>query len=722
MGRITAILVALLGFLLVPLTASAQALADRLPDDAILYIGWRGTSDLGAGYEQSHLKRILDQSDWSKLLNQSLPGLIAKASDQNPTAAQVVQIICAFGQPLWQHASAFYFGGLDFTDPQHPNPRLALLCDAGDQADAMTDKAMSLVEMAGKNFPIKIFVKSFGQLVVISTFEWAEHPQQRLSARTEFTSTMAQVGEDPVLAVYLDGQRMLKQIDTVVATSHDPGAAAMWLRVREALGLDGLLRVAATDRFAGGDFCGQLFVACPSPRVGLMSLLDEPALSDDLLKTIPSTATMAMAGQFDLGKLFSQVRRGIQLISPATAAEFDAIVVQAGAFLDVDIQKDLLGAFGSEWAAYSDPSIGGVGPLGTVFINHAADATRLETSLTKLEQFADTAIGAVEQANLPWLTVEFRHETVDGLNLHYAALPLITPAWAIQSGFWYASLYPQVTVSAATAGQSSSLRDNAAYQDMRKRLGGPASVNAVAFVDTAKLAPQGYQTLLMTTRLFLGAGDLVGLEAPPMVVPPLSKIMPELDASGGIAWTDEAGYHSTSIEPFPGAAALSAGGNMSAQTLSAAPVLVSILVPSLNRARETANRVKCASNMRQIGLGILLYQNDNGGKYPPDLGTLLNAEDLTLPVFLCPSSGTQLPPGWGQWTADQKANWINANADYIYVGAGMKSGGGPSQVVMYERDEDHHDGINILFADGHVEFERLSQAHRLIDQIKPPRP
>jgi prepilin-type N-terminal cleavage/methylation domain-containing protein/prepilin-type processing-associated H-X9-DG protein len=45
-------------------------------------------------------------------------------------------------------------------------------------------------------------------------------------------------------------------------------------------------------------------------------------------------------------------------------------------------------------------------------------------------------------------------------------------------------------------------------------------------------------------------------------------------------------------------------------------LLISILLPSLNRARETANRVKCASNLRQIGQGFLLYSNENKQAYP----------------------------------------------------------------------------------------------------------
>src|SRR5947209_12690281 len=45
-------------------------------------------------------------------------------------------------------------------------------------------------------------------------------------------------------------------------------------------------------------------------------------------------------------------------------------------------------------------------------------------------------------------------------------------------------------------------------------------------------------------------------------------------------------------------------------------LLISILLPSLSRARETANRVKCGSNLRQIGQGLQLYANENNGNFP----------------------------------------------------------------------------------------------------------
>ncbi len=243
-------------------------------------------------------------------------------------------------------------------------------------------------------------------------------------------------------------------------------------------------------------------------------------------------------------------------------------------------------------------------------------------------------------------------------------------------------------------------------------------------------------------------------------------------------------------------------------------LLISILLPSLNRARETANRVKCASNLRQIGQAILLYSNDNKGPYPrtfysgtgemngsdigvegylntanltggqittgnsgltdpfagaattwtsttPQAGSslinnvpqalflLIRTEDITSAVFICPSSNAVSDVyGGGTNTALNQINFTNIanNLSYSYanpypdtgaLGSGFKmvqgleptfavaadinpgtsSANGNSNVMapntsssgssMREGNSNNHgqDGQNVLYGDGHVEFQ-----------------
>src|SRR6185436_19766564 len=125
---------------------------------------------------------------------------------------------------------------------------------------------------------------------------------------------------------------------------------------------------------------------------------------------------------------------------------------------------------------------------------------------------------------------------------------------------------------------------------------------------------------------------------------------------------DAAGWHAHAISPFPLSQVMGSDPTLS---VAAPALMASILLPSLNRARETANRVKCASNERQIGQAMLLYSNDNKGRYPPDLGTLLKTQDITIEVFVCPSSSNAIPAEVRGAPVDVQAAWVNANASYI---------------------------------------------------------
>ena len=219
-------------------------------------------------------------------------------------------------------------------------------------------------------------------------------------------------------------------------------------------------------------------------------------------------------------------------------------------------------------------------------------------------------------------------------------------------------------------------------------------------------------------------------------------------------------------------------------------LLISILLPSLNRAREQANRVKCASNLRQIGQGIQMYANENKGNFPrtyfnpagtepagvradttgaaqaksfgdapgqpgpvlannvtSSLFLLLKTQDLTSEVFICPSSQGERDTFAGK-SVQERSNFtsIPLNLTYSYIcpfpskaarDAGFKlnytltsdfaiagdinpgtTGGQPKDDVvtprpnsarndMQKANSNNHngDGQNILYADGHVEFQ-----------------
>jgi len=148
------------------------------------------------------------------------------------------------------------------------------------------------------------------------------------------------------------------------------------------------------------------------------------------------------------------------------------------------------------------------------------------------------------------------------------------------------------------------------------------------------------------------------------------------------------------------------------------PCLLSILLPSLNRARETANRVKCASNMRMIGTAMMLYANENRGMYPPKLEALILTQEIQSDAFTCPSSNDTAAPGA---TPQAQAQTLSAGGhlSYVYVGQRMNTASPAYAVLLYEPLSNHNkDGINVLFGDGHVEFISRSAAPQMIGELQ----
>ena len=121
-------------------------------------------------------------------------------------------------------------------------------------------------------------------------------------------------------------------------------------------------------------------------------------------------------------------------------------------------------------------------------------------------------------------------------------------------------------------------------------------------------------------------------------------------------------------------------------------LLVSILLPSLGRAKELARQTICATNLHQINIGINLYATDNDGYVPPFmnyswyiwtyapmtirdryvlgshdglwcLGLMVELQEGSREVLFCPSQ----PSPWHQYeTPENPWTRTNCNSSYTY--------------------------------------------------------
>ena len=97
-------------------------------------------------------------------------------------------------------------------------------------------------------------------------------------------------------------------------------------------------------------------------------------------------------------------------------------------------------------------------------------------------------------------------------------------------------------------------------------------------------------------------------------------------------------------------------------TIAIIAILAAILLPALNAAREKANKISCASNLRQVGYAIMNYTSDNDDFYPRARNSsdtnyytwskyfIVSAKYITYKGMLCPVAKNAMGSYWlSQW-------------------------------------------------------------------------
>jgi prepilin-type processing-associated H-X9-DG protein len=296
------------------------------------------------------------------------------------------------------------------------------------------------------------------------------------------------------------------------------------------------------------------------------------------------------------------------------------------------------------------------------------------------------------------------------MKVHYLAVPMVAPAWAVRDGNLYIALYPQMVAAAADHVWAArpSLLDNERFAAMRGTAG-DAKVSSFGWVDVPNNVGDGYQSSIMLTRLAAGMADMMGVDAPAMVLPPLHKLRAHLSPVAGFGWSDDKGWHMRSTSPFPGASYLGTPGNAA---MSQYMMMAGMMMPAMVSARSTAQATSSLNNMRQIAVAMHTWAQEHDGRLPEKLGPALLEYTGDAHVFVHPQAGGFVP-------IEPDQAWFDRNADYIYVAGGKKltdfREGTSNAVMMFEKQRWAQQGmIAVLFVDGHVQRIVIPQADEML--------
>ncbi len=421
-------------------------------------------------------------------------------------------------------------------------------------------------------------------------------------------------------------------------------------------------------------------------------------LGTDILNLVPADATALSALVFDLEPIYDNILWFLQQANGQQPPIEQWLRDNTG----IDLSEDLFAALGKRIAAYQSPSTGGGSLASTVAVVEIADADAMRRLLDKISQNITEQIAPLTRA-----TVSIRQwELLTGetaWSLSFPSIPApIEPSWTIYENKWLIKAATPTTLQAAIDLLSDQDRTTFASNEhlLAEANSDASDALLIHYLDSAFYAQRGYGLLNIGAAAISNFVQARGVESRigESRIPTYNTLMRNLRPTIAVAkWQGDDLLYTFTANPSATshiAALLGSQGPLSLSAGLALPAFsFATAMPAMSRARESAQQIRSASNIRQMLMGLMSYAADHNDSFADSLQTLVE-NDILTPDMLQSVYG----PAW------------DGGSDFAYrtdlAGKRMADIQLPATTILIVDRAAllaGIDRINVGFADAHVE-------------------